>query len=133
MSAANVALVQGLYAAFARNDIDNLAAQCAPDVVWQVKGPAGEYPMVGTWKGPAGVRAFFRLLFETQEPISFEPREFHLSGDLVFVLGHYEFAIKKNGRRAAADWVHVFKVENGKLTAFTEFTDTAQFVLAWRG
>jgi uncharacterized protein len=78
------------------------------------------------------VRDFFRLLFETQEAISFEPREFHFSDDLVFVLGHYEFAIKKIGRRAAADWLHVFKVENGKLTAFTEFTDTAQVVLAWR-
>jgi ketosteroid isomerase-like protein len=60
------------------------------------------------------------------------PREFHFSRDLVFALGQYEFAIKESGGRAAADWVHVFKVENGKLTASTEYTDAAQFVLAWR-
>jgi len=29
--------------------------------------------------------------------------------------------------------VHVFTLKDGKVTAFREFTDTAQFAQAWRG
>jgi ketosteroid isomerase-like protein len=132
MSAGNIAFVQTQYAAFGRGDTDSIVASCAPDVVWQVKGRPGEYPMIGTWKGKDGVRAFFQLLGETEEPIAFEPREFHAAGNLVFALGQYEFGIRKTGKRVACEWVHVFKVENGKLVAFSEFTDTAQFAAAWR-
>jgi len=32
-----------------------------------------------------------------------------------------------------ADYVHVFTLKDGKVTAFREFTDTAQFAQAWRG
>jgi ketosteroid isomerase-like protein len=48
------------------------------------------------------------------------------------VLGHYDGTVKKNGKRADSDWVHVFTVKDGKVVHFREFTDTAKFADAWR-
>lgn len=133
MSAANVAFVQSQYVAFQRGDIDSILASCAPDIRWQVKGRTADYPMIGVWHGPEGVRDFFRQLAEMQEPVAFEPREFHAAGDLIFVLGRYVWTIRKTGRQADAEWVHVFCIAGGMVAAFDEFTDSAQFAAAWRG
>ena len=40
--------------------------------------------------------------------------------------------MKKTGKRAASDWMHVFTVKDGKVVHFREFTDTAKFADAWR-
>ena len=50
----------------------------------------------------------------------------------MFALGHYDWTIRKTGKTAGADWVHVFTIRDGKVTAFDEFTDTAQFAAALR-
>jgi len=128
----NVELVQNLYAAFGRGDIDALVAGCAPNVRWRVNGRPSDFPMIGTWTGPEGVREFFGQLAETEEADAFEPREFYASEDMVFVLGRYAWTMRKNGRKADAEWVHVFRIEDGKVASFTDFTDTAQFAEAWR-
>jgi uncharacterized protein len=133
MSNGNITLVQSLYAAFGRGDIATLVAAMAPDVEWEVVGRSSDYPVLGKRKGPQGVQAFFRLVGEQQQASEFAPGEFHASGDKVFVTGHYAWTIKKTGRKVSADWIHAFTVKGGKVTAFREFTDTAQFAEANRG
>ena len=49
------------------------------------------------------------------------------------MLGHYAATMRKTGRKAASDWVHIFTVRDGKVAAFLEFTDTAEFARAWKG
>jgi ketosteroid isomerase-like protein len=132
MSAANVTLVQGLYAAFGRGDIAAIVAAMAPDVAWEVVGRKSDYPTVGLHKGAQGVQEFFRLVGELQQAHEFSPGEFSISGDKVFVTGHYAWTVKKTGRKVSADWIHIFTVKGGKVTAFREFTDTAQFAEANR-
>ena len=133
MSAANIALVQGLYAAFGRGDIAHIVAALAPDVSWQVIGRPSDYPTFGARKGQPAVSEFFRLVAENQDATDFSPRDFHAAGDMVFVLGHYAWKIRKTGKAVDSDWVHIFAVKNGKVTAFREFTDTAQYAQAYRG
>jgi ketosteroid isomerase-like protein len=132
MAADNAALVRGLYEAFGRGDIDALVNACAADVRWQVKGRPSDFPMIGTWTGPDGVRDFFRKLAETEEAGAFEWRDFHAAGDTVFVLGRYSWTVRKTGRKVECEWVHVFRLAQGKIASFSEFTDTAQFAAAWR-
>jgi hypothetical protein len=79
------------------------------------------------------VQAFFDELAKLQDFSEFSPREFFSAGDKVFVLGHYAATMRKNGRKAASDWIHIFTVRGGKVTAFLEFTDTAEFARAWNG
>ncbi len=133
MSNANVALVQSLYAAFGRGEIATIVAAMAADVSWDVVGRKKDYPIFGAWKGPQAVQEFFRLVGEQQEASEFSPRDFHVAGDMVFVLGHYAWKLRKTGRAVSADWIHAFTIKHGKVVAFREFTDTAQFAEAFRG
>jgi ketosteroid isomerase-like protein len=87
---------------------------------------------LGSWKGPQGVQSFFDELARLQDFSEFTPREFLFAGGRVFVLGHYAATMRKNGRKAASDWLHIFKVRDGKVAAFPEFTDTAAFARAWK-
>jgi ketosteroid isomerase-like protein len=132
MSQVDVALIQSLYAAFGRGDIATIIAACAPDIEWRLNGSRSDHPLLGSWKGPQGVQAFFAELARIQDFSEFTPREFLPAGDRVFVLGHYASTMRKNGRKAASDWVHIFTVRGGKLAAFLEFTDTAEFARAWK-
>jgi len=133
MSQADVALIQNLYAAFGRGDIATIIAACAPDIEWRLNGSRSDHPLLGTWNGPKVVQAFFGELAGMQDFSEFSPREFLSAGDRVFVLGHYTATMRKNGRKAASDWVHIFTVRNGKVAAFLEFTNTAEFARAWNG
>jgi uncharacterized protein len=79
------------------------------------------------------VQDFFRIVAETQDMVSFTPQEFYASADHVFVLGHYAWKMRKTGKEADADWVHIFTIKNGQVTSSREFSDTAQFAEALRG
>jgi hypothetical protein len=132
MSNANITLVQSLYAAFGRGQITTIVAAMAPDVNWEVVGRKTDYPILGKYKGAQGVQGFFQQVGALQQAHEFAPGEFSASGDKAFVTGHYAWTIKKTGRKVAADWVHVFTITSGKVAAFREFTDTAQFAEANR-
>lgn len=133
MSQAEVSLIQSLYAAFGRGDIATIIAALAPDIAWRLNGSRSDHPLLGTWSGAQDVQAFFEQLAGMQDFSEFSPREFFSAGDRVFVLGHYAATMRKNGRKAASDWVHIFTVRNGKIAAFLEFNDTAEFARAWNG
>ena len=132
MSNANIAFVQGLYAAFSKGDIATIIAGLAADVDWVVNGRRKDYPLLGSWKGPADVQKFFQGVGQLQETVEFSPREFIADDDHVVVLGHYNWKIRKTGRTVASDWAHVFTIRGGKVVKFQEFTDTAQFAEANR-
>ena len=98
-----------------------------------MNGRAKDYPLFGARKGRAAVQEFFKLVGETEEATDFSPREYFAIDDKVFALGHYAWKIRKTGKSVAADWIHVFTIKGGKVAAFREFTDTAQFAQAYRG
>ena len=133
MSQANIAIVQELYGAFGRGDAPALLAALTGDVVWRVNGATKEYPAIGAWRGQAGVGEFLKQVAANEDFSAFNPQHFHADADKVFVLGNYTLTPKKTGKSVATDWVHVFTVRDGKVAAFTEFTDTAQFVDGYRG
>ena len=133
MSNANVTLVKSLYDAFKRGDIAPIIAALSRNVDWRVNGRAKDYPCFGTWTGPGDVQKFFGLVAENEQATDFSPREFLPAGDKIFVTGHYTWKILKTGRTVDSDWVHVFTLDDGKVTSFREFNDTAQFAEAYRG
>jgi ketosteroid isomerase-like protein len=133
MSAANISFVQSLYAAFGRGEIATIIAGLVSDVDWDVNGRRKDYPLLGNWKGKVAVEEFFRRVAEHEEATEFSPREFFAAEDRVFVLGRYSWTIRKTGRTAASDWVHIFTIRDGKVAKFREFNDTAVFAEAYRG
>jgi ketosteroid isomerase-like protein len=133
MSNGNVALVQSLYGAFGRGEIGAIADAMTADAEWTVTGRRSDFPLLGTWTGPDGVRRFFAQIDETLEFSEFVPRDFFAGDDKVFVIGRYAATIRRTGRTVSSCWIHVFTLRNGKVGGFREFTDTAQFAEAWRG
>jgi ketosteroid isomerase-like protein len=133
MSNANVSLVQSLYAAFGRGEIATIIAAMAPDVDWTIHGRRKDFPLIGNWKGPAGVQEFFQGVAALQQFSDFSPQEFFASADRVFVLGHYALTINKTGAKVESHWCHIFTIRDGKVAGFREFTDTAQFLEGNRG
>ncbi len=130
MTNSEIAFVQSLYAAFGRGEIGTIVAAMTPDASWTVTGRRDDYPLLGTWNGPKEIEEFFRLVAEVQEAKEFSPREFFAADDRVFALGHYAWVNRKSGRKIASDFVHIFTIRSGKVAAFREFTDTAQFAAA---
>jgi ketosteroid isomerase-like protein len=120
----NVQIIQDGYAAFSRGDIAAVLAVYDENIEWTTPEMA-EIPNTGTVHGHAGVGAFFQAVGETWEFQSFEPREFIASGDTVVVRGHYDCKSRRTGRSASSDWVMVFKLRDGKVTQFQEYTNTA--------
>jgi ketosteroid isomerase-like protein len=132
MSAANIAQVQNLYAAFGRGDIATIIGGSAPDIDWQSVGRKSDYPAFGPRKGAAQVEEFFRIVAENEDFSDFSPREFYAAEDKVFVLGSYSVKMKKTGKPVACEWVHVFTFRDAKVIHWREHTDTAQFAEAYR-
>ena len=126
----NVQIVQHLYAAFAKRDIQTLLAALADDVDWQLLGPA-KIPHAGPHHGRDQVRRFFATVAETLQVEQFEPRDFIAQGDNVVALGYYTGRVKSTGRQYASEWAHVFTLRNGKVTKFREYADTANLAAAY--
>jgi ketosteroid isomerase-like protein len=129
----NIVLVQSLYAAFGRGDIDGIVAMTTPDVTIGLDGRPQDVPILGHHKGHAGVRDFFRILAETHDITSFTPEQFYADADKVFVLGRYGWTMKRSGRSGESEWLHVWTIRNGRISAGRSLNDTALLAEAWRG
>ena len=128
----NTKIVQAGYAAFGSRNIPALLDLLDDSIVWQgVVGSSPEVLTSGVRNGKAAVAEFFKVIAEHQTFNAFEPRQFVAQGDTVVVLGHYDVTHNATGGRVDSDWVMVFKVTNGKIVRFQEFSDSAAVNAAW--
>jgi uncharacterized protein len=128
----NTELVQQGYQHFQNGDIQGLLGLLSDDVEWtqfEIEG----VPFSGMHRGPERVGEFFSQVFDTEEVLHFEPREFVAQGDKVVALGDYAWRVKSTGREYETDFVHVFTVRDGKVARYQEFMDTAVVGWAYRG
>jgi hypothetical protein len=132
MSDANINLVQSMYAAFGRGDVDTIIAATMPDIDWETVGRPSDFPDFGPRRGQNAVREFFAIVAKELTFSEFSPNEFHAVDDKVFVLGHYKMTVSKTGKGIDSDWIHIFTIGNGKVVSFREFLDTAQAAEAYR-
>ena len=127
----NVKVIQQAYANFKTGNIAGLLDLVSDRVEWQLPEMIG-VPFAGKRKGRDGVAGFFAKLAETEEVISFEPREFIAQDDKVVVTGAYSFRVKGTRQTFNSEWAHFFIVKDGKIARFQEFMDTAAVVAAYQ-
>ena len=133
METHNTQVVKDAYAAFQRGDVAGVLAIVDDNVEWQaVIGTEGVLPHAGMKRGKAAVQDFFRVLGETAEFQTFEPREFIAQGDQVAVVGHYKGRVKTTGKSYDSGWVMIFTIRNGKVVRFREYTDSRQLASAYQ-
>jgi ketosteroid isomerase-like protein len=126
--------IQNLYAAFGRGDVPTILSYLGEDVEWDNSRVASrECPWNGNFSGRTHVPGFFRALSEHLDFKTFEPRTFIDSGDAVAVLLQWTATVRKNGRSAGGDSVHVWRFnEHGQVGSYRHFNDTAMELAAWR-
>lgn len=126
----NTALIQTMYAAFGRGDVQAILDQLAPDVEWTLDGPA-IIPYTGKKVGHAQVLTFFQALATTQDQPKLTIDRYIAQGDDVATIGRFSATVKATGKRFDCAVAHVFTIRNGKITKFLDFVDTAQMADAY--
>ncbi len=127
----NVEVVRHAYENFKTGDVGALLEQVSEDVDWRLPEIEGA-PFAGARRGRGQVSEFFTSLADSQDVVSFEPREFVAQGDKVVALGSYVWRVKSNGREYGGEWAHVFTIRAGNIVGFNEYMDSARAEAAYR-
>ncbi len=126
----NTETVRGIYEAFAKGDVPAVLAMFDASIEWNEAENflyADGNPYIGPNRVLEGV--FMRLGSEW-ENFSASPEEILDAGDTIVALGRYAGRFRKNGQDVNAQFVHVWRLRDGKVTRFQQYTDTAQFAQA---
>ena len=115
--------VQAIYAAFGRGDIPALLEQLHADVNWRFIGDAAA-PYSRRVQGHEGVMGWFGDIAKADQIQAFEPREFLVGSDHVTVIGWERTVALPGGRPFECEWVHVWKLRDGKVASFLGMFDT---------
>ena len=128
----NVDLIRRLYEVFGKGDINTIIDHLASQFVWRFDAPSS-VPFAGDFKTPDEVRrGFFGSLAETQKDQAVKPEEFIARDDNVVVIGRYSAVVTATNKRIDVPLVHVFTIQNGKVTRYLNFTDSATIAEAYK-
>lgn len=117
-------VVENMFAAFAKGDVDGFVATVSDDTMWIYHGT--QIIPKGTFEKKEGVRAFFSNIVEKTEIINFEPLQYITEGNTVVVLGQEHQRVKRSGRELKQKWVQIYTVENNLITKMEEFATSEE-------
>jgi ketosteroid isomerase-like protein len=118
----NADIIRAHYEASDRGDLDGMLAPLAADVRWT---EAAGFPYAGTYVGPDAVSAnVFTRIQEDWDDYALAVDEVIDGGDTVVGIGTYSGTHTRTGRFFVARVAHVWRLENGEVVAFEQFTDT---------
>ncbi len=127
----NSELVQQGYTLFSQGDIPGVLKLMSPNVAW-VLPKLENVPFTGSFQGVEGVAQFFSALSGAIDLLNYEPREFIAQGNKVVVLGANRYRVKGQKDEYEEKWVDVLTVENGKITRYEQYGNTAQLERAFK-
>lgn len=118
----NLEIIRQHYAASDRGDLDGMLSVLAPGARWTEM--AG-FPCAGTYVGADAVRAgVFERLAAEWDDYTADINEVLDAGDTIIGIGEYSGRNKRTGTSFRARVTHVWRLEDGTVTAFEQFTDT---------
>jgi len=118
----NAEVVRSFYDAVEGGDLEGALAVLAPDVSWtEMDG----FPYRGTYHGPEAVRdqVFVRIVGDW-EGFTLTVDDVIDGGELVAGVGTYSGTYKATSKSMKARVVHVWRLRDGKVVSFEQFTDT---------
>ena len=116
--------VKSFYAALGRGEVGAVVALLSERLEWT---EAEGFPYyAGTWTSPqAVVDGLFAPLARDWEGFSARAVAFVSEGDEVVAFGAYGGVNRATGRTLAAPFAHRWRVAEGRVTGFVQYTDTA--------
>jgi len=126
-NAENTAAVEAIYNAFAEGDVEAVLGAMADGIVWN-EAENFIYADGNPYEGPQGVaEGVFGRLGAEWDNWTLEDKTFYPSnGSNVVVTGRYKATNKASGKKLDAPFVHLWTVDEGKVTRFQQYTDTKQ-------
>ncbi len=118
-------VVSRFFDAFNAGDIDASFATLSPDIEWTYYGPRDKIPFAGTFHGHAGVKDFFARAEKSIQIKEMTPLSLVGIGNEVYGRGIEHSMSLATGRDYRVQWTHVYQVQDGLMTRFEEFIDTA--------
>ena len=127
MSQKNVDTIKKLYAAFGREDLAFVKEALDDGIEWY-EAESFPYEDGNPYVGPDAVLdgVYARLTGEW-EGFAEELHNVLDAGEHIVTTGYYTGTYKPTGKHVRAQFVHVWTVRDGTVTAFQQYTDTAQF------
>lgn len=121
-----VETIRSFYAKLAGGDASNALGLMSPDIEWHTMW---HYKVDG--KGPERVaEGLFKPLMAEWSSFSLQPTAFFCDGDTVISLGRFLGEHGGTGKRAEAEYAHVWTVQNGRITRFRQYIDTLAVAVA---
>lgn len=127
----NKEIVKAIYEKFESDSPNEMFDYFSENIEW-ITPKLQNAPLGGTRRGIEAVKEFFQLLNDHEEITDFQALEFISEDKRVVVLGSYAATVRSTGAKLNSDWVHIYTVENGKITKFVEFYDNAAADRAYR-
>jgi ketosteroid isomerase-like protein len=129
----NLAMIQGIYAAFGRGDVGAIIDRVTDDVQWEYGVNATDVPWLQPRRGKDGARDFFATL-AALDIHRFAVKRLLEDGDLVVAVVDLDATVKATGRRIVEeDEVHLWYFNHaGEVVRFRHRVDTHQHWAAYR-
>ena len=119
--------IRDLYAAFARGDGATVLAALHDSVDWN-EAEGGPLAAGNPYTGPQAVGGgVFAPLLQDFDDFRVNPETFVVENGEVVAFGRYTGTHRSSGDPLDAQFVHRWSVADGKVTAFQQYTDTAQW------
>lgn len=118
-------LLEELYAARVRGDLETITRLFAANATFQVAGTDDASPMPTLVKGNAGITSLMQGIITNFEVSDFTILEMLIDGPSAAVRWQATFMYTKTGRMFATELADFITVADGKVASFIEFLDTA--------
>jgi len=126
----NVALIQKMFEAFRRGDIQAILDSLSPDCEFFHPGPA-VIPYTGRKKGRAEIQAYFAAITSNQSNHNIRIDQFVAQDDNVVAIGWYTGVVNSTRKTIDSPVVFTFEVQRGKVRRHMLITDTAALVASY--
>jgi ketosteroid isomerase-like protein len=122
-------IVKQFYAKLSQGDMPGLNGLLTTEIAWT---EARRFPYYGgTWTRPQQVlENLIMPLGRDWDGFSVNAEAFIVEGDEVVAFGAYRGAYKTTGKSIDVPLAHRWRVENGRLVSFVQYTDTALILAA---
>lgn len=118
-----------MYEALDADDVTGFLDLCADDVT--IRYPAdGRLAYGGTWNGRDAAEAFLDAHDSAEQILVFDVHAMFERDGTVCALGTFTGRAKPTGREWSTRFVHVLTVEDGRLSRWESFFDTAAAIEA---